>query len=125
MSSVLEAIQTIRDLSDNEEHTKIADSLESQHQSALLKHGDYRSIVENDKALMWEHLDRMNDVEPMELVTCRNCNMKPEFVQVGSKSGTVFNSSCRYSTGHSARVIGSCSISKASLPKLNELLSRL
>ena len=65
MSSVLEAIQTIRDISNNEEHTKIADSLESRHQSALLKHDDYRSIVENDKALMWKHLDRFE--------LCRRC----------------------------------------------------
>lgn len=120
MSSVLEAIQTIRDLSNNEKHTKIADSLEIRHQSALLKHDKYRSIVENDKALMWKHLDRLNfadDVETMDFVKCRKCR-KSAFLPVGSS----LLLSCNSYSGHELERTGVGLMSKSMVPSLSKAL---
>lgn len=120
MSSVLEAIQTIRDISNDEEHTKIADSLEARHQSALLRHDDYRSIVENDKALMWKHMDRLNfddDVEAMEFVKCQQCR-KSAILPVGSD----LVSSCGYYSGHVLDRTGLGLMSKSRISSVTKAL---
>lgn len=118
MSNVLNAIQTIRDLSNNEEHIAVADSLETRHQSALLKHDDYRLIVENDKALMWKHMDRLNfadDVEMIDFVKCGNCG-KSGFVPVGMPAIILGETCPSYAKQH--RRLFKCLVSKASLAQL-------
>ncbi|CAK4032125.1 hypothetical protein SEPMUDRAFT_147200 [Lecanosticta acicola] len=77
---VLSAIHTIREVGDHPKHLEVAAKLEEKHQSALLKNQEYRSIVEEDKELLWKHMDRLNFADDLvkEHIHATTCKLAPE-----------------------------------------------
>lgn len=74
---MLVSIDKIREAGIEHKHLAVAKKLEDKHLCKLLQERCYRARVEEDKALLWKHLDRfsfVHDTIELELARCPTCH---------------------------------------------------
>lgn len=74
---VFATITHIRQNTLESDHLEVAQELETKHLLALLKVPGYRDVIDQDKSIMWNHLDQFRDVvssqEEAYFVRCGEC----------------------------------------------------
>lgn len=76
--AVFATITQIRQNTLESDHLNVAQQLETKHLLPLLKVPGYRDVIDQDKSIMWNHLDQFRDFmssqEKVYFVRCGDCN---------------------------------------------------